>query len=354
MKYTAQKTQLQISFKTFDIRQANTTKEKKELGQQIIESLQKDSLIQIKKKTQEDLLTANAIMQNRRFFSRPLEEKKSYISDTTYTGYVFSGEEKKGGQYDQVEVYTVFPDKPEEQYSSIPCHGPAIYPNEEYKQAITSYMQATGRMCDNLLEILGLALNEQNPNFLKDMAKDGFHHSRNLRFKSQIEAHAASNGISSHTDYGFLIAASQDDVGGLYVRPIQNNEYRGRNWLDDETTIGAYNDEPGWAFVTPQESVWTVFIGDMLELATERKLKANLHKVKLHPERERFAIAYFHEPHFNQEFIRKNSKGRIRKFTYGGHLTKMYTKAYPTRPTTTRIMEIMQQNPLWKIENGIY
>ncbi|MBD2543606.1 isopenicillin N synthase family oxygenase [Planktothricoides raciborskii] len=341
MTYTKLQTNLQISFPTFDLdlRQATTTQEKKNLGKEIVKALQQDSLIQIKKNEQEDLLTANALMQNKLFFSRTLEEKKAYTSDLTYTGYVYSGEEKKGGQYDLVELYTVFPDIQEEQDFDIPCHGPAIYPTEDYKQAITTYMKATGDMCDILLELIGLGLNYDDPNFLKDIAKKGFHHSRNLRFKSQKETSGASNGISAHSDYGFLIAASQDDVGGLYVRPIQNNEYRGRNWLDDETTIGAYNNDPGWAFVTPKPSVWTVFVGDMLELATQGSLRANLHKVKLHPEKERFAIAYFHEPRFNQKFTSINSRGNTKQFTYGEHLTKMYTKAYPTRPTTTRILQ---------------
>lgn len=339
MQYTKLQTELQISFQAFDLRKANTIQEKKALGKEIIKALQQDSLIQIKKTEQEDLFTTNALMQNKLFFSRTLEEKKSYISDMTYTGYVYSKEEKKGGQYDQVELYTVFPDIQQEHDFAIPCHGPAIYPTEEYKQAITSYMEATGNMCDTLLELIEIGLNFDDPNFLTDITKNGFHHSRNLRFKSQKETYGESNGISAHSDYGFLIAASQDDVGGLYVRPIQNNEYRGKNWLDDETTIGAYNNDPGWAFVTPKESVWTVFVGDMLELATQGILKANLHKVKLHPDKERFAIAYFHEPRFNQQFKSTDSRGKIKQITYGKHLTKMYTKAYPTRPTTTRILQ---------------
>jgi len=338
---TTKKTNTTRTFETFDIRAANNLKEQRQLGERIVAALQRDSLIQIQKTPQEDLLTAQALLQNRRFHQLPQEEKIKFVSDTTYTGYVFSGEEKKGGQFDKVEVYTVLPhfDKDDERVKTLrlPCHGEAIYPSVEYKNAIEAYMKATGNMCDQLIEIIGLGLGLEPNHYLSKMVRDGFHHARVLRFKSQKEAGGASNGISAHSDYGFLIAASQDDVGGLWVRPIENGEKRGRNYLEEETTIGAYNDQPGWVFVTPMESVWTVFVGDMMELATERKLKANLHKVILNEERGRFAIAYFHEPKFNQTFQSVNSKGKKKEIVYGKHLTNMYAKAYPNRSTTKRI-----------------
>lgn len=338
---TAKNSKTTRTFETFDIRAAKSLEEQRKLGEKIVAALQRDSLIQIKKNPQEDLLTAQALLQNKKFNQLPQEAKIKFVSDTTYTGYVFSGEEKKGGQYDQVEVYTVFPhfDKEDERVKTLrlPCHGEAIYPSVEYKNAIEAYMEATGNMCDQLIEIIGLGLGLEPNHHLSEMVRDGFHHARILRFKSQVEAEGSSNGISAHSDYGFLIAASQDDVGGLWVRPIENKEKRGRNYLEEETTIGAYNDQPGWVFVTPMESVWTVFVGDMMEVATQRKLKANLHKVILNEERERFAIAYFHEPKFSQTLQAVNSKGKKKEIVYGKHLTKMYTKAYPDRITTKRI-----------------
>jgi len=337
------------TFETFDLRTAKTLQKRRELGERIIAALQRDSLIQIQKNDQDDLLTAQALLQNKKFNQLPQSEKIKFVSDTTYTGYVFSGEEKKGGQYDQVEVYTVFPhfDQEDERVKTqrLPCHGEAIYPSVEYKNAIEAYMQATGNMCDQLMEIIGLGLGLEPNHYLSAMVRGGFHHARVLRFKSQKEAGGKSNGISAHSDYGCLIAASQDDVGGLWVRPIANGEKRGRNYLEEETTIGAYNDQPGWAFVTPTPSVWTVFMGDMMELATDRKLKANIHKVVLNEQRERFAIAYFHEPKFNQTFQAVNSKGKKKEIVYGKHLTNMYTKAYPHRSTTKTIQsEQLMQN----------
>lgn len=49
MTYTKLQTDLRISFEAFDLHQATTTQEKRNLGKEIVKALQQDSLIQIKK-----------------------------------------------------------------------------------------------------------------------------------------------------------------------------------------------------------------------------------------------------------------------------------------------------------------
>lgn len=83
-------------------------------------------------------------------------------------------------------------------------------------------------------------------------------------------------GIGSHTDYGLLVLAAQDEVGGekllhrqlrrvwrltglgLFVRPPQQGE-RFNNW--QQSAAGAKEDESGWVYVPPVPSVFTVFPG---------------------------------------------------------------------------------------------
>ncbi|WP_030434626.1 2OG-Fe(II) oxygenase family protein [Actinoplanes subtropicus] len=43
------------------------------------------------------------------------------------------------------------------------------------------------------------------------------HHMRVLRFPA--ESRQTARGIGAHTDYGLLVIAYQDDVGGRYIRP---------------------------------------------------------------------------------------------------------------------------------------
>ncbi len=103
--------------------------------------------------------------------------------------------------------------------------------------------------------------------------------------------------IGAHTDYGLLVIAAQDDVGGLYIRPPVEGETRKRNWLPDESSAGMYENEAPWTFVKPVPNVLTVFPGDIMQFMTGGRLLSTPHKVRLNT-RERFALAYFHEPNF--------------------------------------------------------
>ncbi|KNB15936.1 hypothetical protein FOXG_14257 [Fusarium oxysporum f. sp. lycopersici 4287] len=100
-------------------------------------------------------------------------------------------------------------------------------------------------------------------------------------------------GIGSHTDYGLLVIAAADDVGG-----------------------------------------------DMMQYMTNSVLPSTPHKVGLNL-RERFAFAYFHEPSF-QAVVRplpgydhgQEPKGGIH---YGKQFTDMFMRNYPQRITTQRL-----------------
>jgi isopenicillin N synthase-like dioxygenase len=76
------------------------------------------------------------------------------------------------------------------------------------------------------LVALGLDLDED---YFRNFTNNSWGHSRILRFPNNKAENAY--GIHSHTDYGLVVIASQDDVGGLYVRPPVAGEKRGRNWL---------------------------------------------------------------------------------------------------------------------------
>ena len=64
----------------------------------------------------------------------------------------------------------------------------------------------------------------------------------------------AGRGIGSHTDYGLLVIAAQDEVGGLFIRPpIEGEKYE--NWK--KSAAGAHEEEEGWVYVPPVENVFT-------------------------------------------------------------------------------------------------
>jgi isopenicillin N synthase-like dioxygenase len=157
---------------------------------------------------------------------------------------------------------------------------------------------------------------------------------RVLRFPPATAASA--RGIGSHTDYGLLVIAAQDDVGGLYVRPPVPGEERGRNWLPGESMAGRYEHDEPWTYVTPVPAVFTVFPGDIMQFMTDGALLSTPHKVRL-ADRERYTLAYFHEPAFNAVARPPEPAAPTDHIHYGTHFTSMFRRCYPDRITTTRM-----------------
>ncbi|WP_460070372.1 hypothetical protein [Pseudomonas sp. H2_E05] len=80
-------------------------------------------------------------------------------------------------------------------------------------KALLAELDVTG---EKLLKLVALGL-ELEINALTALSRDGWHHMRVLRFPAS-SAHT-HRGIGAHTDYGMLVIATQDEVGGLYIRP---------------------------------------------------------------------------------------------------------------------------------------
>ena len=159
---------------------------------------------------------------------------------------------------------------------------------------------------------------------------------RVLRFPARSAVTA--RGIGAHTDYGMLVIATQDDVGnGLFVRPPVDGEKRPRNWLDHESSAGVFEHEDPWHLVDPVPDTFTVFPGDILQFLTSGELLSTPHKVKL-ADRDRYSIAYFHEPDFPAA-LRPFAGGHPDEaIHYGSHFTSMFMRCYPDRLTTRRIL----------------
>src|SRR5204863_4500139 len=97
----------------------------------------------------------------------------------------------------------------------------------EYQQSMTIFMNELGRIDEKLLRLVALGLDLHDIEALTRLTNGGFHHMRVLRFPAASARTA--RGIGAHTDYGLLVIAAQDDVGGLWIRPPVEGEIRKRN-----------------------------------------------------------------------------------------------------------------------------
>jgi 2-oxoglutarate dioxygenase / 2-oxoglutarate/L-arginine monooxygenase/decarboxylase len=307
------------------------------LARDLVRAWQTDGIFQVATDPAQDRVTEDAMRASRRFFARPMDVKAGHISDLTYSGYIASGEEVTAGEADYSEIFTVCPDislddrRVRERW---PCHGPVPWPDAEYAQRMRAFMAQLAAIGEKLLGLVALGLDLPDPDALTRLTRDGWHHMRVLRFPAASSQ--TSRGIGAHTDYGLLVIAAQDDVGGLFVRPPVEGERRNRNWLDSESSAGRYDDDELWTYVSPQPSVLTVFPGDILQFLTGGRLLSTPHKVTLNS-RERYAMAYFHEPNFNVTVHPLDDPAGDEHIHYGTHFTNMFRRCYPDRITTRRI-----------------
>lgn len=308
------------------------------LGREMIRAWQTDGIFQIATTPVQSRKTAAAIAQSWRFFGMPMEFKSQRVSDLTYAGYIASGEEVTAGEADYSEIFTVCKDVPPEDArvrAQWPCHGPVPWPDAEYQRSMQVFMDELGATGEKLLKLVALGLDLPDIDTLTTLTRDGWHHMRVLRFPALSDQ--TSRGIGAHTDYGLLVIAAQDEVGGLYVRPPVEGEKRNRNWLPTESMAGMYENEQPWTYVKPVPNVFTVFPGDILQFLTGDVLLSTPHKVRLNT-RERFAMAYFHEPNFNACVRPLFDPSSHEYIHYGTHFTNMFTRCYPDRITTRRIL----------------
>jgi 2-oxoglutarate dioxygenase / 2-oxoglutarate/L-arginine monooxygenase/decarboxylase len=307
------------------------------LAHRMIRAWQADGIFQVATNPDQNRKTTAAMDASRRFFAQPMESKSRHVSDLTYSGYIASGEELTAGEADLSEIFTVCPDisldDPRVQ-AQWPCHGPVPWPDSAYQHSMRTFMDELGSVGERLLRLVALGLGLSDLDALTGLTEGGWHHMRVLRFPAKSQH--ASRGIGAHTDYGLLVIAAQDDVGGLYVRPPVAGEWRPRNWLETESAAGLYENEEPWTYVRPVPNVLTVFPGDILQFLTGGVLLSTPHKVAL-AKRERFALAYFHEPNFQASIRPLSSWATDEHIHYGTHFTNMFLRCYPERVTTKRI-----------------
>lgn len=270
----------------------------------------------------------NAIDSGKRFFRLPMDVKSGRTSDLTYSGYAAS---------ETGESFTVCPDvalTDSRVQARWPCHGPVPWPDERYRRDLVAFLAELAAIGDKLLKFTALGLELADTASLTDLAKDGWHHLRSLRFPARSARAALDTG--ARTDDGLLVLAYQDDAGGLHVRPPVEGEKRNRNWLPGESTAGRYEKEEPWLFVRPVPNVLTAYPGDMMQFITDGALLATPHKVHLNTI-EQFAIVYCHEPGFNACVHPLLDPTSTDYLHYGTHFTDIFMRANPDRSTTLRI-----------------
>lgn len=118
-------------------------------GRQLISAWQRDGIFQLQMDNRQLEITACAMHANRRFVQLPLAQKQQFVSPLSYAGYIGSGEERTAGRPDASEIFTLTKDVPMEDgrvRAGWPCHGPVCWPSDEYREAMSAFMDMLGNL----------------------------------------------------------------------------------------------------------------------------------------------------------------------------------------------------------------
>ncbi|QIL81554.1 isopenicillin N synthase family oxygenase [Diaphorobacter sp. HDW4A] len=160
--------------------------------------------------------------------------------------------------------------------------GPNQWPDvlPELKPAVLDWLDETRAVAERLLRAFLVALG-QEPDALDALIGAPRNHRLKIIHYPGQPQEQSDQGVGAHKDGGLLTLLLQDDVGGLQVL--------GTN---------------GWIDVPPRENAFVINIGEMLELATNGYLRANVHRV-VSPGNgaDRYSIAYFFSPSLHAQEV---------------------------------------------------
>jgi len=225
-------------------------------------------------------LISDTLTLAKRFFRLPETEKEAIamIRSPHFRGYTGPGREYTRGEPDwreQLDINT--------EAEAIPPHALAhpwqrlIGPNQwpealpELRSTLLTYQAEVTRVGIEVLRAVALALGRAEDTFESLHSPDPTRLLKIIRYPGRRKSEG-TQGVGPHKDGGLVTILLQDEVPGLRVR----------------TEDGVWIDAP------PVPGSFIVNTGELLEMATDGFIRADVHDVLTPPEgSERHSIAFF-------------------------------------------------------------
>lgn len=153
------------------------------MAKAMVNAWRRDGILQVAMSPLQQQVYAQAKAASKYFFKKTPKEKHACVNDSSYAGYIASGEEITGGIADYSEIFTVTKDlnhNDQRVMENWPCHGPCPWSEDSMKTAMGDYMADLGSSGDKLLQLIELGL-DVPPGSLIKYTQDGWHHMRVLR-----------------------------------------------------------------------------------------------------------------------------------------------------------------------------
>lgn len=223
-------------------------------------------------------LIAALLQQTRKFFALP-ERQKEAVLRTRHNPWGYYNNELTKNQRDKKEVFDFTVDGLDPVYSAENRWPEA---DHTFRRTLGAYRDECTvlslRILERMSEGLGLAPKHLEPYFAA--GHTGFVRLNYYPVADPLEGRddvehldSASMGVHHHTDAGALTVLLQDSVGGLQV----------------------YNDD-AWYDVPPLEGAFVVNTGDMMQVWSNDRYRAAVHRVRAMETSDRYSVPFFFNP----------------------------------------------------------
>jgi isopenicillin N synthase-like dioxygenase len=224
-------------------------------------------------------LIRQVLTLSRRFFALPEADKLAIemVNSPHFRGYNRKGMEYTRGQRDWREQVDFGAERePLPKLAELPpwarLQGPNQWPDAlpELRPVILRYQAAVVELAIRMVQTFAAALG-QNPNVFEQIYTPAPHHLLKIIRYPGRDATESAQGVGAHKDGGFVTILLQDVQQGLEV------EHDG-----------------SWISAPPVEGTFVINVGEVLELASNGYLRANVHRVTTPPAgTDRLSVAFF-------------------------------------------------------------
>ncbi len=225
-------------------------------------------------------LIEDVVSTAKHFFALPLDEKLKIemVKSPHFRGYNRAGQERTRGEQDwreQLDINTegtpveIGPDTPAWKRLLGPNQWPAALP--ELKPLLLEYQAEVTRVGIDVLKAIAVALSQPENVFADIYEPQPSQLLKIIRYPGR-EVAESDQGVGAHKDGGFVTVLLQDTTPGLRIR----------------------TDEGAWIDAPPVPGTFVINTGELLELATNGFVRADVHDVVSPPAGiERFSVAFF-------------------------------------------------------------
>ena len=183
-------------------------------------------------------------------------------------------------------------------------YAPNLWPAEPegFREVITSYYQRATAVAQLLLSAVAKSIGEPHDYFDDKFDKPMSLLRGNYYPPRPRNATDKDFGIAAHSDYGCLTLLATDGTPGLEVLSKSNE----------------------WLPVTPEPGVFVINFGEMLEMWTNGRVVATLHRV-VGGTKERLSVPLFFNPRYD---VNVAPSGSAETILAGEHLARRYDETY--------------------------